>query len=359
MVPGGSGRQAFDPRLIERLQRDTPGRRWVLETYEAARTQPERATGVLRAASKQARKLRSRERRALWDVVYDLIRYGAAYEALGHEPLDGWLAEVDLSVLPFAVRAGCTPEAAADLLLTYGEAREDWLVASNQRPRAHLRTNLLRNTRDQLQKRLAHEGIVTEAIGEVGLAVEGRANLLGSQAYRDGRFELQDLASQRVAALVPGERVLDFCAGAGGKTLALAALGKRVHAWDVRSRALEELKKRAGRAGARVSVGRPEGRFPTVFVDAPCSGSGVWRRHPEYRWRLGEHGGLDVLREAAGFVEPGGTLVYATCSALRAENEAVVDAFVGEADWVVVESLRTAPHLDDTDGMYAAVLVRG
>lgn len=326
----------------------------MLETYQAAREQPDRATGVLRAASKDARKLRSRERRALFDVVYDLIRYGAAYEALGHAPLDGWLDDVDRTALPFAVRAGCTPEAADDLLATYGEAREGWLEASNARPRAHLRTNLRKGSREALQRRLAGEGIVTEAIGAAGLAVEGRANLLGSRAFLEGRFELQDLASQQVAELVPGDRVLDFCAGAGGKSLALASRGVRVHAWDVRQRALDALRKRTKRAGTPVHVGPPQGLFPTVLVDAPCSGSGVWRRHPEYRWRLGDHGGLAVLREASAFVEPGGTLVYATCSALRSENEAVVEAL----GWNVVETLRTAPHTGDTDGMFAAVLER-
>ena len=326
----------------------------MLDTFEAARTQPERATGVLRAAAKDARKLRSRERRLLFDVVYDLIRYGAAYEALGHTPLDGWLDDVDLGALPFAVRAGCTPEAADDLLATYGEAREDWLAASNSRPRAHLRTNLRKGSRRKLQERLAHEGIVTEPIGTCGLAVEGRANLLGSRAFLEGRFELQDLASQQVAEKVPGDRVLDFCAGAGGKSLALASRGVRVHAWDVRARALDELRKRAKRAGTPVHVGPPQGTFPTVLVDAPCSGSGVWRRHPEYRWRLGDHGGLAVLEQAASYVEPGGTLVYATCSALRSENEGVIEAF----GWRVQDSLRTAPHTGDTDGMYAAILRR-
>lgn len=360
MKPG-----SLDPRILERLQPSTepsPARTWVLQTYGAAAAEPSRATGILRAAARDSRKLRSRERRELWDVVYALIRNRDAYAALGRtEVLDAWLDDPDLSGLPFEARAGCSAEVASDLFATYGEAREAWLDASNARAPVHLRVHVGRTDVASLQGRLAKDGIDTTPLGTTGLRVEGRANLVGNRAFLDGLFELQDHASQQIAGLVKGRRVLDFCAGAGGKSLALAALGKRVTAWDVRGRALDELRKRATRARSHVEVlsSPPTGTYETVLVDAPCSGSGVWRRHPEYRWRLPElpeFGVLQrqILEQASRCVASGGTLIYATCSSLRAEDEAVASSL----GWTVTETLRTAPHLDDADGMYAAVLQR-
>jgi 16S rRNA (cytosine967-C5)-methyltransferase len=374
----------LDPRLRVRLETPTPARAWVLETLDAASADPRRATSALRAASRDARKLRSRERRALWDVVYELVRHRDALvhrtAASGWEALlAAWLADPAIPPdLPDAVRLGCPPAIAADLRATYGEALDAWLQASNARAPAFLRANLARTTPQALADRLRRDGIETRPAGEHGLEVVGRANLLGNPAWREGLFEVQDLASQRVAALTApqGLRVLDLCAGAGGKALAMAALGGRVVATDIRSRALDELRNRATRARARIEVrvlDRPadeilEGRtFDRVLVDAPCTGTGVWRRHPEFRWRLGPDSLAELsdlqhtlIRTGADRVAPSGWLVYATCSALRSENEAVVERFLAEVPgWRRLrEDFRTAPHLDGTDGMYAAILTR-
>ena len=195
-----------------------------------------------------------------------------------------------------------------------------------------------------------------------------RANLVGHPAFQRGWFEVQDLGSQRVSHFVDGagRTVLDLCAGAGGKALALAAAGAHVTATDVRTAALQELRRRAKRAGAVVrTVHRTAiGHYDRVLVDAPCSGSGVWRRHPEYRWRLAD--GVPstlqsrLLAEGADAVAPGGELVYATCSVFRAENEAVVEGFLAtHPAWRRLRpDLRLAPHTDHTDGLYAAALGR-
>lgn len=307
----------------------------------------------------------------LLDLLYDLIRWERALTVVGAgdpgSALDRWLDGVDVSALSFADRAGCAEPVAADLTATYGDAREDWLAASNHRPPMHLRVNVARTSREALQAALAADGIATEPRGAHALVVTGRGNLLGHRTFRAGHFELQDHGSQQVAELVGTGRVLDLCAGAGGKSLALAALGAEVVATDVRQRALDELERRAQRAGTPVVV-VPRDALQTcdkVLVDAPCSGTGVWRRHPEYRWRLEDEGvptalQRALLEEAAGHVAADGELVYATCSALRMENEAVVERFCADHPaWRPVRSLRTAPHVDDADGLYAVALSRG
>jgi 16S rRNA (cytosine967-C5)-methyltransferase len=143
--------------------------------------------------------------------------------------------------------------------------------------------------------------------------------------------EVQDLGSQAIVDFMrvkPGDRVMDLCAGAGGKSLALAAMGARVRAWDIRPAALDELRKRADRAGLRIDIGPPRGHYDIALVDAPCSGTGVLRRHPENRWKL--HSPTDVqerlLRDATRIAP---RVVYATCALTLAENEHLVRA-VGE-----------------------------
>jgi 16S rRNA (cytosine967-C5)-methyltransferase len=218
-----------------------------------------------------------------------------------------------------------------------------------------LRVNLLKADRKTARHALAAEGVATEPtpLSPVGLRLDKRAPLSGLAAFRDGLFDVQDEGSQ-IAALMagarPGMRVVDFCAGAGGKTLALAAgmanRGKLV-ACDVSADRLE----RAGRRLRRAGVGNVErralssehdkwvrrhaGGFDRVVVDAPCLGTGTWRRNPDAKWRsqpndLSEliERQQQILRSAARLVRPGGRLVYVTCSLLREEDEAQAEAFL-------------------------------
>ncbi|NBN64060.1 RsmB/NOP family class I SAM-dependent RNA methyltransferase [Pannonibacter tanglangensis] len=220
-----------------------------------------------------------------------------------------------------------------------------------------MRVNTLKATRDKVMKRLAHIDLHETALSPFGIRVEpkpGAARLPHVQAeegYRKGWFELQDEASQ-IAALVaaarPGEQVLDFCAGGGGKTLALAALMEnrgQIYAYDNDRLRLAPIHERLARAGARnVQVRDPQsgslddlvGQMDLVFVDAPCTGTGVWRRRPDSKWRLSEKAlaerledQIRVLDAAQRFVKPGGRLVYATCSVLQAENHDQIEAFLG------------------------------
>jgi 16S rRNA (cytosine967-C5)-methyltransferase len=252
-----------------------------------------------------------------------------------------------------------------------------------------LRVNELRTTRAALAQRLADEGVATRpgALSPVALLVEGgRPNLLALPAFRDGLLEVQDEGSQLLALALgarPGERVLDRCAGAGGKALALAAAvgpGGRVHCCDLDAGRLARLSARAERAGAAhlVSIDGatppPTLQVDRALVDAPCSELGPLRRGPDLRWRL-DPASFDalpalqrsLLDDAATHLRAGGRLLYATCTFRRAENEEVALAFEAahpgwrrvapEAPEVVLGPdgfLRTWPHRHGTDGFFAA-----
>jgi 16S rRNA (cytosine967-C5)-methyltransferase len=214
------------------------------------------------------------------------------------------------------------------------------------------------------------------------------ADLTATAAYQGGQFEVQDLGSQLVLASVDvsrGGRWLDACAGAGGKTLQLARIlgpAGRVDACDVRVRALAELRRRARRGGfanVRITGQAPaEAAYDGVLVDAPCSGSGTWRRAPHLKWSTtpAEVAAQavrqrELLARFARFVRPGGLLVYATCSLSRQENQDAVSAFLaGRRDFFPVPPARPfgaaadatgltlLPALHDTDGFYVAALRR-
>ena len=256
-----------------------------------------------------------------------------------------------------------------------------------------LRVNALLATPAALAARLLAEGVATRpgALAAGCLEVTSpRPNLLGLGAWRDGWFEVQDEGSQLVAEALgarPGEVVLDRCAGAGGKALALAAAvgpGGRVHCCDLDEGRLRRLATRAERAGASAVVVRhgaapPPGQVvDRALVDAPCSELGPLRRGPDLRWRLDPAGfaGLPALQgallaEAAARVRPGGRLGYATCTFRGAENEGVALAFeAGHPGWRRVAPalppavvgpdgfVRTLPHRHGTDGFFAAAWER-
>jgi 16S rRNA (cytosine967-C5)-methyltransferase len=239
-------------------------------------------------------------------------------------------------------------------------------AALNQRAPLTLRTNLLRTTRQALLDRLGGLSIASRPsrLSPWGIQLDENPNVFALSPFRDGWFEVQDEGSQLLALLCrarPGQVVVDACAGGGGKTLALAAeMHNRGELWamDVNPRRLAELKPRARRAGAHNirSAVLPEtgpepaafeklvGLADTVLVDAPCSGIGALRRNPDARRRLTaqaieEHAArqLQILRRMARLVRPGGLLVYATCSVLRAEDEGVTASFLDrEGDFVPV-----------------------
>ncbi|MCG7492617.1 RsmB/NOP family class I SAM-dependent RNA methyltransferase [Thalassobius sp. Cn5-15] len=236
-----------------------------------------------------------------------------------------------------------------------------------------LRVNSRKLNRAAAITKLAAEGItaeVSEAAPNALHVIDGVRKINNSNAYRDGLVELQDGASQAVADALPledGQKVLDMCAGGGGKSLALAARAKaRFMAYDANAQRLRDLPERARRASARIEVCQnPEGAAPfdLILCDVPCSGSGSWRRAPEGKWRMNPEKLHDltqlqgqILRRAAGMVADGGTLAYATCSVLKRENDDIVRDFLAEnRQFSLNQELHWLPA-SQGDGFYLAIL---
>ena len=288
-----------------------------------------------------------------------------------------------------------------------------WALADSMAQPAplDLRVNALKDKRDAVQKELAKAGIKAQPTpySPLGLRIEGKPALTKLDAFARGAIEVQDEGSQLLALLLDakrGEMVVDFCAGAGGKTLAIGPSMRstgRLYAFDVSAHRLEALKPRLARSGlsnvhpAAIAherddrIKRLAGKIDRVLVDAPCSGLGTLRRNPDLKWRQSPEALAElaqkqsaILTSAARLLKPGGRLIYATCSVLPQENEAIAEAFSAEHPDLVVEDagalltqlkvaqaaelcsggesgtryLRLWPHLHRTDGFFAAVWTR-
>ena len=345
----------------------------------------------------------SGDRAAIGNLVYDALRRkrSAAYILDSDEPravaIGAWLLETgmdalrldalldgdrfappplsdaeraafsarDLAGAPDAVRADipdwCVPLFAA----RFGDRWVEEAAALSQRPPLDLRVNTLKSDRAAVEAELAETGAVPTRLATQGLRIapiagEGRhPNVQVEPAFRKGWFEVQDEGSQlaaEIAGVGPGMQVLDLCAGAGGKTLALAALMEnrgQIYAHDSDKQRLAPIFDRLDRAGARdvqvlarrAGLAELEGRMDLVLIDAPCTGSGTWRRRPDAKWRLTDRQ-LDVRRaeqsalfeQAAPYVRPGGRLVYVTCSVFAEENEVQVQRFLdGAPDFTALD----------------------
>ncbi len=292
----------------------------------------------------------------------------------------------------------------AELEATFGNHVSAEMEALNAQAPVDLRANTLKISRDDLLAKLREEGIHAELapLAPHGIRLAQRAPIFASPLFKAGYFEMQDAGSQLVAELAeakPGMKVIDFCAGAGGKTLALAAQMKnkgRILAFDTSENRLTQMKPRLKRAGVDnvqlhvitsehdAFLKRHKDSADIVLVDAPCSGSGTWRRNPDLKWRftptdLEELEGLQkkILLSASRLVKPGGKIIYATCSMLQRENESVAAHFLKSVSNFRVVSpaeiwdktpaaescknattLRLTPHQDGVDGFFAAIFQR-
>jgi 16S rRNA (cytosine967-C5)-methyltransferase len=385
-------------------------RRFVSETLYGLVRHLRRVDAALARGRKTQRAPRDLERLVALLVLEGLIAPERAARAL---PELDWsaVAGIDAAIarerklVPRIALAASLPDWLAERLVAdWGDEAEALALALNRRAPMTVRANLLVGDRDQLAADLARDGIATTpgAWCDTALHVESRTNLFALDAFTRGAMEAQDEGSQLLADLAAAaggqapRLVIDLCAGAGGKTLAIAArLGNRgrIVAADVDARKLEELRRRARRAG--VTSAQPihldGGRWPAaldalrgkadvVLVDAPCSGIGALRRNPEARWRLrdADLAGFaarqrEILGGARDLLAPGGRLMYATCTLLRIENAEVVAAVVGP-ELVRVplteifgdraqklgdgEAFTVAPQRHGTDGFYAQVMRR-
>jgi 16S rRNA (cytosine967-C5)-methyltransferase len=292
----------------------------------------------------------------------------------------------------------------AQLTAVFGDRLDAEMSAALDEAATDLRVNALKATRDQAIAALAADGVeaIPTALSPLGLRVKGRPPLATLASFKSGLIEVQDEGSQLVALLAdarPGMRVVDFCAGAGGKTLALAAQMQnkgKLFACDVLQGRVDRAATRLNRAGVynveRLGlsserdpwVKRHAGGFDRVLVDAPCSGTGTWRRNPDARWRL-KPGDIDelsalqrrIIDSAARLVKPGGRMIYATCSLLPAENvdhlawiaenlpdfslvplSQVWHEVIGSACPVPGDTLSLTPARNGTDGFFTAVFQR-
>lgn len=314
-----------------------------------------------------------------WDLVAD-----------PHHCLEGWLRRTSPSPESQLGQLGSLPHWLAKRLVAAPEPAE-LVAALNRRGPLCLRANRPFATRDGLVEEL--DGARPCRLSAEGLQLAAHADARSLPALAEGRADIQDEGSQLIVELAApqeGERVIDACAGAMGKSLALASWQEdkgRILATDPRKDALRRGLRRARRAGYRsIRTCPPQavrGPADLVLVDAPCTGTGALRRRPWTRWsahvadlqRLPREQG-EILERAASWVAPEGRLVYATCSLLREENDEVVDRFLAaHPDWQLLPSgevlgaqradeigdsgvLRLYPHRHDTDGFYAAVLTR-
>lgn len=288
------------------------------------------------------------------------------------------------------------------LQATYGEQLPALMAALNRPAALDLRVNTLKQDRAAVLAQLAADGISAEAMpyAPQGIRLSDKIALQRYPLFVEGAIEVQDEGSQLLGVLTGarrGEMVCDFCAGAGGKTLALGALmgnTGRLYAFDISAKRLANLKPRLARSGLSnvhpqlltserdAKIKRLAGKFDRVLVDAPCSGLGTLRRNPDLKWRQTpesvaelEIKQREILTSASRLVRSGGTLVYATCSLLPEENQAVVADFLqAHPDFVTApvgerlaragvnleggEYLQLLPHLQGTDGFFAAVMER-
>ncbi|MFV0540915.1 MAG: RsmB/NOP family class I SAM-dependent RNA methyltransferase [Aestuariibaculum sp.] len=281
-------------------------------------------------------------------------------------------------------------ESIPDWMDTLGEkelGKNIWtkeISALNQQADVILRTNTLKTTKEKLQAELFDLNIETEFLKDYpyALKLKERTNVFTTEAFKNGLFEVQDASSQLVAQFLdakPGMRVIDTCAGAGGKTLHLASLMEnkgQIIAMDIYANKLNELKRRAKRNGAHnietrliegtKTIKKLHDKADRVLIDAPCSGLGVLRRNPDAKWKLDpdfietiKTTQQNILQQYAKMVKPNGKLVYATCSVLPSENKKQIETFLTSEngkDFALVKDKKVLAHTSGYDGFYIALL---
>lgn len=365
---------------------------------------------------RQLEKLVAPAKSSRWLMLASLLRFGGVGQRQLADVVSAaekdWLLEFKSrpeSEMSLADEADFPDWLVENLLLDLTETELLALARGlNQAAPLDLRVNSLKAKRDDVLSRFATEGIAAEAcrFAPLGIRLKGKPALQKHPMYLEGAIEVQDEGSQLLGHLLApkrGEMVVDFCAGAGGKTLLLGALMRstgRLYAFDVSDKRLAKLKPRAARSGLSnmhpvcianendIRVKRLAGKIDRVLVDAPCSGLGTLRRNPDLKWRQTAQSVGELARKQAGIlagasrlVKPGGRLVYATCSILADENQTIVNDFLaahpdyqridaGEVlrqQGIVIAPLgdpqtpldmRLFPHVHGTDGFYAAVLER-
>lgn len=332
----------------------------------------------------------SKDRKEICDTIYGMIRWRSLLDYTLQEK--NWEARahafsqfspqkfLEDAAIPAHVRASF-PKAFYQLLVnSLGEKKAfDFCLVCNAPAPTTVRANLLKTTRDALLEKWDGRYSVSACKhSQAGVRFEEKINFFGTEEFKAGLFEVQDEASQLIADLVaikPGERFLDYCAGSGGKSLAIAPKMQgrgQLFLHDIRPLALQEAKKRLKRAGIQNAHPLPndspqkqkiKGKMDWILVDAPCSGTGTLRRNPDMKWKF-EESMIErlvneqqlIFKEAMTYLKPGGHIVYATCSVLPQENENQAAYFLEHFPLEKVgESFSTFPLPGEMDGFFGIV----
>ncbi|AZQ57875.1 methyltransferase domain-containing protein [Maribacter sp. MJ134] len=392
----------------------------VIDALNLIFNENEYADKVVQKVLKYDKRWGSRDRGFIAETTYEMVRYKRLYTEIAATKAPFSRPDLFRMWAVWAVLKGIklpdwkqiepTPERRIkgkfdelSKIRKYREAVPDWIdelcekslgeklwtaeiAKLNEPAEVILRTNTLKTTKEKLRKALLDEGIVTEPIKGYASALRlpERANVFVTQSFKNGFFEVQDASSQLVSAMLdvkPGQRVVDTCAGAGGKSLHLAALMEnkgQLIAMDIYGSKLKELKRRARRNGAHNIEPREidstkvfkklYGSADRVLIDAPCTGLGVIRRNPDTKWKM-QPEFLDkitktqqeILRSYSKILKPGGKMVYATCSILPQENLDQVKSFLSSDegnDFSLINDKKIYASKSGFDGFYMALLER-
>lgn len=378
------------------------------------------ADKVIQQLLKRDKRWGSRDRGFIAETTYDIVRWKRLYAEIAEvkEPFDRdklwrmfavWATLKGIKLPPWKYFEE-TPTRKIkgrfdelSKIRKYRESIPDWLdelgekelgtdlwtkelAALNQQADVILRVNTLKTTKEKLHADLFDQDIDTEFLKGYpnALKIKERINVFDTEAFKNGWFEVQDASSQMVAEfmnIVPGMRVVDACAGGGGKTLHMASLMEnkgQIVALDIYSNKLQELKRRAKRNGAfnietrtiesTKTIKKLHDKADRVLIDAPCTGLGVLRRNPDAKWKLGlkflesiKRTQEEILHQYSKMVKPGGQLVYATCSILPSENRDQVDKFLASdsgKDFTFIKEKIIFAHQSGFDSFYMALLER-
>ena len=337
---------------------------------------------------RQHPQLGSKDRLYISERLFRYMRQKSLIDAL-HEPMLD-LLECDredllerAKELPPYIRY-CCPEALYESLeRSFHEKAKDICLANMTEAPLFIRANPIKTTRSLLQEKLAEAGIATETVPnmEYALRLQKRANLFSLPIFQEGWFECQDIGSQKIAELVqvePKQKVLDYCSGSGGKALAFAYRMKgqgQLFLHDIRKEALLEAKKRLRRAGIQnvqwmhseetEKLRKMKNTCDWVLVDAPCSGTGTFRRNPDMKWRWTKemldrlvHDQRVIFEKALFFLKPKGAIIYATCSVLPEENQEQVAYFEEKFGLKHEDNFQSLPTEGGMDGFFSSLLRR-
>jgi len=337
--------------------------------------------------------LGANDRRTIGEWVYTLVRWQSLFDILDtsknfskrlhllqQKPIAEWTSE---ETFPLYSRLGLSPYLWEVFKNNYGTEKA-YLIAeqSNTPGPICVRANLIKTTREELLRMWAGKfGVQSSPRTATGILFSKREPLFSLPEFKQGFFEVQDEGSQLLAELIdvkPGDRVLDYCGGSGGKSLAFAPRMKgkgEIYLHDIRKSALIEAARRFRRAGVQnaqilatdhPSLPKLTGKMNWVLVDVPCSGTGTLRRNPDMKWKIDaemverlKEEQRTIFKQALRYVKPGGRIVYATCSILSEENESQVEFFLKEFPIILEKPpLKLLPEADGPDGFYGAVFIK-